>query len=188
MIKFIIPLLLIAFSVKAQGISVNETEPETGARTIITKSFPGSEVVPDDTVVKLGLVFFSAGFREIKKVDKITEIYFVELNIVHKDNRLGCMNQGQGKIILDLEDGTSIECTQISESDCDPIGFETAFALMPKGGKAATMKENFEKLKSVAVKKINIFTSEKKLEFSVKSKSKADIQGRFTLLAKTIAN
>lgn len=188
--KYIIPLLMLAFSVKAQSISVDAADKETGGRTVLTRNFAGSEVVPDDTVAKSGLVFFSAGFREVKSsksAASVTDIYFIELNIVHKDARLGCLRQGNSKVVLELEDGSTIECTQISDTDCDPVGFMSAFALMPKDGTAEQMKQNFEKLKVTAIKKIDVFTSEKQIVYAIKSKSKSYLQRHFALLGKTIS-
>lgn len=185
--KYIIPALLMAFCASAQSISVNETDKQSGGRTIITKSFDGSELLPDDTVARNGLVFFSAGYQEVKKGKSTTDIYYIELNIVHKDSRLGCLNQGQSKIVLELADGSKIECTQISDTDCDPVGFTSAFALMPKGGTAEDMKNNFEKLKTVAIEKIDVFTTEKMLGYNLKNKKRENIKGHFALLANAIA-
>lgn len=185
--KYIIPALLMAFCVNAQSLSINDTDKTTGGRTIVTKNFEGSEIAPDDTVARNGLVFFSAGYQEIKKGKSATEIYYIELNIVHKDSRLGCLNQGQSKIVLELEDGSVIECNQISDTDCDPVGFMTAFALMPKGGAAAEMKSNFEKLKTVGIKKIDLFTTEKEIGYNIKNKKLENMKAHFALLAATIA-
>lgn len=185
--KYIIPALLMAFCANAQSIAEDTTDNDTGTRTVITKNFAAKEIGPDDTIARDGLVFFSAGVQQTKKANTTVEIYFVELNIVHSDSRLGCLTQGVSKIILELEDGSKMECTQISDTDCDPLGFKSAFALMPKGGTSLQMKQNFEKLKNVQIRKIDVITTEREVIYAVKSKSRQFIQGHFALLEKTFA-
>ena len=179
-------LLLICQGAFAQTIQMNSIDKNTGTRTIITNNHENGELNPDDSVVSNGLVFFSAGYQHIDTGSNSTDLYFIELNIVHKDNTLGCLKDGEGKIIITFKDGTTAECSQISETDCDPIGFNTAFALMPKKGTAAMMKQNFDKLLTTQIKTIKLFTTEKSLLFTVKTGSKAYIMKHFALLDKTI--
>jgi len=178
-------LLLLCPTVKSQSIAVNTVDKETGVRTIITNNHAGTEVKPEDTVARSGLLFFSAGYQEIKA--KNTETYFIELNFVHHDARLGCLENGTSKAIITLEDGTLMECTQISDTDCDNIGFVAGFALMPKNSALTAMKHNFEKLLTTEISKIEVFTTEKPVLFIIKTKSKAYIRSHFALLNKTIA-
>jgi len=179
-------LLLICQGAFAQTIQMNSIDKNTGTRTIITNNHENGELNPDDSVVSNGLVFFSAGYQHIDTGSNSTDVYFIELNIVHKDNTLGCLKDGEGKIIITFKDGTTAECSQISETDCDPIGFNTAFALMPKKGTAAMMKQNFDKLLTAQIKTIKLFTTEKSLLFTVRTVSKAYIMKHFALLDKTI--
>jgi len=179
-------LLLICQGAFAQTLQVNSVDKITGTRTIITDNHESGELNPDDSVVRNGLIFFSAGYQKFNKSGNATEVYFIELNIVHKDNTLGCMKEGEGKIIITFQDGTTAECSQISETDCDPIGFTAAFALMPKKGSPATMKQNFEKLLTTEIKTLRIFTTEKSPSFTVKAVSKPYIMKHFAVLDKTI--
>jgi len=180
-------LLLLTFQgVFSQTLLMNSTDKNTGTKTIITNNNRTGELTGDDTVVRNGLIFFSAGYQKIKTQGNPTEIYFIELNIVHKDNRLGCMKSEDGKVVLIFNDGTKVECMQISEDDCDPIGFNSAFALMPKKGTQDIMKQNFEKLLTADITNIEIYTSEKKIIYNVKNTAKPIIKARFALLDKTI--
>ena len=179
-------LLLACQGAFAQTIQMNSVDKNTGTRTIITNNHKTGELNGDDSVVRNGLLFFSAGYQKINKSGTITEVYFIELNIVHKDNTLGCLKDGEGKIIITFEDGTTAECSQISETDCDPVGYNTAFALMPKKGTSAIMKQNFDKLLTTEIKTIKVFTTEKSPSFTVKTVSKPYIMKHFALLDKTI--
>lgn len=179
-------LLLLCHGAFAQTLLMNSLDKNTGTRTIIVNNHKTGELSPDDSVVKSGIIFFSAGYQKIDKQGQSTEIYFVELNIVHKDNRLGCMKDSEGKIIITFKDGTTAECSQISETDCDPVGFTTAFALMPKKGTQETMKQNFDKLLTTEISTIKLFTSEKSFSFTVRTSAKPFIISQFALLDKTI--
>lgn len=176
--------LLVCYNGFAQTILTNSLDKETGNKTIITNNHTSTELTTDDSIVRDGLIFFSAGYQKINTSG--TEIYFVEVNIVHKDNRLGCLKIGESKIILYLEDGTSIECSQISETDCDPIGFTSAFALMPRKGTMEMMMQNFDKLMKTKIKSIKVITTESSPIFTVKSAAKLYIMNHFVLLDKTI--
>lgn len=179
-------LFLICQGAFAQTIQMNSVDKNTGTRTIITNNHKTGELNADDSIVRNGLIFFSAGYQHIKKESNSTDVYFIELNIVHKDNTLGCLKDGEGKIIITFEDGTTAECSQISETDCDPVGFNTAFALMPKKGTPAMMKQNFDKLLTTEIKTLRVFTTEKALSFTLKTVSRPYIMKHFALLDKTI--
>ena len=179
-------MLLLCQAVAGQTLLVNTADKETGARTLITNNYKGAEITPDDSVARDGLVFFSAGYQETKAGSAMGQLYFIELNVVHKDNRLGCLEDGKSKVAFIFEDGSRIECIQISETNCDPVGFVAGFALMPKGGTLDTMKQNFSKLRVAEVARIEVFTSEKTMVYHIKSKAAVSIKSHFNLLNKTI--
>ena len=179
-------LLMLCHGVFAQTIQTNSVDKNSGTRTIITNNYKGGSLTPDDSIVRDGLIFFSAGYQKINKPGIAADLYFIELNIVHKDDTLGCLKDGEGKIIINFADGTTAECSQISETDCDAVGFNTAFALMPKNGSIAIMKQNFDKLLTTEIKSIKVFTTEKSPSFTVKTVSKPYIMKHFALLDKTI--
>lgn len=183
----LIAMLLLGGFTKAQSILVNETDKETGTRLILTKGFAGSEVTIDDSVVRRGTVFFSAGYQEVKVNETKTPLYFIELNIVHNDLRIGCLKQETSKIVLELEDDSKMECMQISPTECDPVGFTGDFVLMPKGGKIAEMTANLKKLESVAIKKITVFTTETEVVYIIKDKCKPVLEKHFSLLEQTLS-
>jgi len=184
--KIILALLLLCNVAFSQSLITNSFDKKTGIRTIATRSIKGSEVSLDDTVARNGVLMFSAGYQEIKRNDKSTETYFIELNIVHRDPRLGCVQNGISKVILYMADKSQIECIQISDTDCDKVGFIAAFALMPKGGKPEVMKQNFDKLQSVDILKMEILTSESSITYATKTKSRPYIKSHLALISKTI--
>jgi hypothetical protein len=179
-------LLLLCNMAFSQSLITNSFDKKTGIRTIATKSIKGPEVTLDDTVARNGMLFFSAGYQEIKGNDKSTNTYFIELNIVHREPGLGCLQNGKSKVVLHMADKTEIECIQISDTDCDKVGFIAAFALMPKGSKPEVMKQNFDKLQSVDILKMEIFTSESSITFTTKTKSRPYIKSHLALISKTI--
>lgn len=180
----ILLLLLLCQGAIAQTLFVNSIDKSTGAKTIITRNSKTSELNPDDTVARNGMVFLSAGYQKLQNV--AVEIYYVELNMLHKDNRLGCMETGKSKIVITFKDGTTAECSQISEVDCDPVGFTSAFALMPKNGSQEEMKKNFEKLSTTDINTIEVFTTEKSIKYMIRTAAKPTIKSRFALLDKSI--
>lgn len=177
--------LLACFFASAQTLAVNETDRSAGSRFIKTSNLRGAEHGMDDSVVKKGVVFFSAGYQSTGEGTKQLETYYIELDIVHHDNRLGCLEQN-GRMQLILDDGTRIDCFQISDTDCDPKTFLASFALMPKGGKPEEMKQNFEKLLLVPISRIDIFTSEKKMVYKIKNGSSDYMRQHFALIDKTV--
>ena len=179
-------LLLIGSSAMAQSLHTNTIDKQTGIRTITTNNHKGKEIELDDAISRSGALFFSAGYQQITKKEKTSETYFIELNIVHNDARLGCLENGKGRVLITLADETQIDCIQISDNDCDPIGFVAAFALMPKDGNQEVMKQNFEKLKTTDILKMEVFTTEKSVLYTIKSKSRPYIKNHFTLIDKTI--
>ncbi|MGQ2984446.1 hypothetical protein [Flavobacterium sp.] len=179
-------LLLFGISGTAQSIAENKTDAVTGGRTIRTNNNSGGELKLGDSVVNDGAVFFSAGYQSAKPGSKLVETYFIELYIIHNDNRLGCLNTYDSRILLQLEDGTKIDCFQVSESDCDPVTFQAGFALMPRNGTPETMKENFEKLLTTNISGLVIVTSEKKMDFKIKKSSRDYMKKHFALIDKTV--
>jgi hypothetical protein len=179
-------LLFCGIAASAQTLLVNNTDSAAGTRIIKTKNHKGGELSLDDSIVKGGAVFFSAGYQSAKTAGKTVETYFIELNIVHNDNRLGCLQELDSRVVLTMADGTKIECFQISESDCDNVAFHATFALMPKGGTLAAMRENFEKLMSGDVEEITILTTEGKLEYRTKKSSRDYLKQHFALIDKTV--
>ena len=179
-------LIFLGISATAQSLAENRTDTATGGRIIRTNNNSGGDLTLDDSVVKDGAVFFSAGYQSAKPGSKLVGMYFIELYIIHNDNRLGCLNEYDSRIVLQLEDGTKIDCFQISESDCDPVTFQAGFALMPRNGRPETMKENFEKLLTTNISGLVIVTSEKKMDFKIKKSSREAMKKHFALIEKTL--
>lgn len=179
-------LLFICLAGNAQTLAVNENDKAAGSRLITTRNHAGSEHRMEDSVVKNGVVFFAAGYQSSAPSGKTIETYYIDLNIVHNDNRLGCLEQLESHVILTLANGTEIECFQISDSDCSPEAYHASFALMPRGFGQQTMKENFEKLLNTQITAITIVTSESELPFRIKSGKAAYMQKHFALIDKTV--
>lgn len=179
-------LMFLGITASAQSLIVNNTDSATGSRLVKTDNKEGAKLDLDDSVVKGGAVFFSAGYQSSKAGIKVVDTYFIDMNIVHNDNSLGCLQEFDSQIILILEDGTKVECFQISESDCDKVAFHASFALMPKAGKIETMKENFEKLMTTAITEMIIVTTERKLEYKTKKSSRDFMKKHFALIDKTV--
>jgi hypothetical protein len=186
-LKIVLILLLLAGNAAiAQSIDANTTDPATGARYITTKNYKGTKAEPSDNVVKRGLVLFSAGYQSVLSSGKQVQTYFIDLNIIHNDNRLGCLQELKSKIILTLEDGTTVECFQISESDCDKISYTASFALMAEGESFTKMAENFRKLMTTKITDMKVITTEGELVYKIKTDSQPYVKSHFALLDKTI--
>jgi len=179
-------LLLAGNAALAQQIAVNTTDAATGTRIIMTKNHAGTTIVPDDTVVKTGLAFFSVGYQKTNVQNKEVETYFIDLDMFHDNNKLGCIKQGESNTLITLEDGTEIQCFQISDTECSPQAFKAAFALAPKGSSATQMKENFLKMQKVAIAKIKIKTTEGYINYKIRSGSSEYIKRHFSLVEKTL--
>lgn len=174
--------LLISPFATAQAIYQNSTDPKTGARSILTSNHKGKDIAMSDNISKKGMLFFSAGYHSVPKSGELTETYFIDLNMIHNDNRLGCLKHQTGKAILTFEDDTQMECFQVSETNCDKLGFVGGYALMPRGGDKTTMKPNFDKLLTTNIIKIEVFTTESSLVYKIKTDAMAYIKSHFKLL------
>lgn len=179
-------LLFLGAAASAQTILVDNKDAATGTRMIKTDNQQGAKLDLDDSVVRGGAVFFSAGYQSAAPGGKLVETYFIDLNIVHNDNRLGCLQEFDSQVILTLTDGSKMECFQISESDCDKVAYHASFALMPRNGSPETMKQNFEKLMTTGISEILIVTTEGKLEYKIKTSSRDYIRKHFALIANTV--
>lgn len=184
--KLIFTLLLSA-SCFAQKIDVSVKDSITGARTIFTELPKAVSTDESETIVNNGVVFFSAGYQDVKVKDALKGLYLISLNIVHRDKRVGCLKQESGKVVLVLEDGSEITCSQVSATDCDPVGFMSDFMLVQKDGKEADMKANFLKLQTVLIKKIRVITSETTIPFVVKQQARLQLREHFKLVAAELA-
>lgn len=184
--KKLVLMLLMATPCFAQKISVDALDAATKARTIQTIGSDSNPPKDDETIVNNGLVFFSAGYQEVPRRDKLQGLYFFTINLVHNDQRVGCLTQEAGRVILILEDGSEINCSQISATDCDPVGFYTDFVLVSKGGSLEEMKKNFEKLQHAFVKRISVITSETTIKFTVKAAARTTIAKHFALIANAL--
>jgi len=182
--QLLLLLLLAGNAAIAQQIAVNTNDD--GTRIVITKNYAGSTIVPDDTVVKTGLVFFSAGYQKTTVHNKEVETYFIDLDMFHNNNKLGCIKQGESNALITLEDGTEIQCFQISDTECSPQAFKAAFAIAPKGSSPSQMLENFKKLEKVAIAKIKITTTESVVVYKIRSGSSNYLKEHFALVEKTL--
>lgn len=171
----------------AQTIAVNTNDTATGTRVIMTKNHKGTKLEVEDSVAKSGLAFFSAGYQSGTAKGKKVETYFIDLDMFHNDNKLGCINQSANNVTIILKDGSKIECFQISDTDCNPESFKAAFALTPKGGSMEQMQANFKKLQTTEISKIIVKTTEGSLEYKIKPKASEYIKSHFALVEKTLS-
>lgn len=185
--KIICLLFLVAggFAASSQNIEVNTADASTGSRLLMTNNKRGLEFNIEDSVAREGALFFAVGYQGNSK-DKKPETYFIDLDMVHNNNKLGCIEQFTSKALLSLEDGTVIECFQISDPDCGATSFKGAFALMAKGGKAVDMAANFQKLQTTAISKVKVFTTEGVLKYKIKKKDKEYLKKHFALVDQAV--
>lgn len=179
-------LLLAGTAATAQTIAVNTTDAATNTRVIITKNHIGKEISVDDSVAKSGLAFFSAGYQSNTVNGKSIQTYFIDLDMFHNNNKLGCIKQSDNNVLLILEDGSEIQCFQMSDTECSHEAFKAAFALTTKESTASQMEDNFKKLQSVAITRIKVKTTEGLLDYKIKAKSSDHIKAHFALIAKTL--
>jgi hypothetical protein len=177
-------LLLTATVASAQTIDVNTSDAASGTRLILTKNHKGAKIDVDDTVSKTGLIFFSAGYQSSVVKDKKVETYFIDLDMFHNDNKLGCIKQSDNNVLLTLEDGTEIQCFQISDTECSHEAYKASFALTSKKGTLQDMEQNFKKLQTVAITKIEVTTTEGALVYKIRAKDL--LKAHFALVAKTL--
>jgi hypothetical protein len=184
--QFLLLLLLAGTAATAQTIAVNTNDAQTGTRLILTKNHKGTEITVDDSVAKTGLAFFSVGYQSSMVENKKVETYFIDLDLYHHNNWLGCIKQMENNVVLTLEDGTEIQCFQISETDCSQEAYKASFALTTKKGTFAEMEANFKKLQTMAIVKIKVLTTEKFLDYKINAKSAEFMKAHFALVAKTL--
>lgn len=181
--QLVFSLLLISASATAQTIEVNINDAATGTRLIQTKNHKGKEIAVDDSVAKSGLAFFSTGYQSTVVNGKTVETYFIDLDMYHNNNKLGCINQSDNNVVLTLEDGTEIQCFQMSDTECSHEAYKASFALTTKKGSFEEMEKNFKKLQTVGIAKIVVTTTEGSLIYKIKVKDY--LKSHFALVAKT---
>jgi hypothetical protein len=187
--QLLLAVLLAGNAAVAQSIAINTTDAATGNRLVMTKNHKGQTLQFDDSVAKSGLAFFSVGYQSIPTAKGPTvETYFIDLDMFHNNNKLGCINQATNDVELTLEDGTKIECFQISDSDCGQESFKGAFALVGKDGSAEQMEQNFKKLLTTGITRIIVNPTEGELDYKISSKSSDFMKKHFALVEKTVHN
>ncbi|PZR22178.1 MAG: hypothetical protein DI539_06225 [Flavobacterium psychrophilum] len=184
--QIIFVLLLATASATAQTLAVNTNDTKTGSRLILTKNHKGKEITVDDSVAKNGLVFFSAGYQANTVTNKEVKIFYIDLDIYHHNNTIGCIKQSENNLILILEDGSEMQCFQMSDTDCSQEAYKAAFALNNKNGSFEENEKNFKKLQTVGITKIKVTTTETTQEYKTTSKSREYIKAHFALVAKTL--
>jgi hypothetical protein len=184
--QFLLLLLLTGTAATAQTIAVNTNDAATGTRLIVTRNHKGAEIDVDDTVAKIGLVFFSAGYQSTVVKDKTVQTYFIDLDMFHNNNKLGCIKQLDNNVVITLEDGSEIQCFQISDTECSHEAYKASFALTSKKGSFEDMEANFKKMQTVGITKITVTTSESELIYKMKSKAVDYLKAHFALVAKTL--
>ncbi len=184
--QFFLLLLLAGNVALAQTIAVNTNDAATGTKVIITKNHKGKEIAVEDSVAKTGLAFFSAGYQSTTVKGKAVETYFIDLDMFHNNNKLGCIEQSTNNVRLTLADGSEIECFQMSDTECGQDAFKAAFVLSPKNGSIAQMEDNFKKLQIVGIKRIKVTTTEGVLDYKISGKASDYMKAHFALIAKTI--
>lgn len=184
--QIIFLLLLSSVTATAQTLAVNTNDTKTGSRVILTKNHKGKKPEVDDSVAKTGLVFFSAGYQSHHVGNKDVKTFFIDLNIYHHNNTIGCIRQSANNLILVLEDKSEIQCFQISDTDCNEEEYKAAFALCPKDGRFEENEKNFKKLQTVGISKIKLITTETTQEYKIGSKSKDYMKANFELVSKTL--
>lgn len=184
--QLLLLVLLAGNAAIAQNIAVNTNDVATGTRVIMTKNHKGTKLEVDDSVAKSGLAFFSAGYQSNIIKGKKVDTYFIDLDMFHNDNKLGCINQSENNVTLVLKDGSKIECFQISDTDCGQEAYKGAFALASKGGSEEEMQANFKKLLTTEISKIIVKTSESSLDYKMKAKSSEYMKKHFLLIEKTL--
>lgn len=184
--QIIFLLLLSSVTATAQTLAVNTNDTKTGSRVILTKSYKGKKAEVEDSVANRGLVFFSAGYQSHHVGNKDIKTYFIDLNIYHHNNTIGCIRQSANNLILVLEDNSEIECFQISDTDCNQEEYKAAFALSKKNSHFEENEKNFKKLQTVGISKIKLITTETTQEYKIGSKSRNYMKANFELVSKTL--
>ena len=185
-LKLLLVLSLIATAGYSQKIEINTTDKATGNRFITTSNNKDGEFTIDDSVAQSGALFFAIGYQSNNSKGKQIQTYYIDLIMIHNDNRVGCVQQSTGKITLVLKDGSEMECYQISDDDCNPTDFKAAYALKARGESAAIMDSNFKKLMETEIVQIKVTTSEKTLNYKIKKEERQYLKNHFIVLNKTI--
>ncbi|MDV6169167.1 hypothetical protein R1T16_12095 [Flavobacterium sp. DG1-102-2] len=179
-------LLIAGGAATAQTIAVNTNDITTGTRVIMTRNHRGSDINVDDSVAKSGLLFFSAGYQRSTVKGQQVSTYFIDLDMFHNNNKLGCINQFSEDVTLVLEDGSEIKCFQMSDTECGQEAYKAAFALSAKKASAGQNEDNFKKLQQQKIVRIKVKTSESLLDYKIKPKASDTMKAHFALIEKTL--
>jgi hypothetical protein len=139
-------LLIITASCFSQiEFSVNEIDEFEGTLKRITKS--SNRVFKAEKTS--GTLNISAA-----RVDKF---YFIQISV---NEDLGCLSEYDGKAMIKLTNGTIIECTQLSETDCDDYA-TASYVAIPRDETENPNSEDLNKgnlkiLSTVPIEKIRV--------------------------------
>ncbi|MFZ2905294.1 MAG: hypothetical protein WAZ98_03725 [Cyclobacteriaceae bacterium] len=170
----------------AQVIDKDQKDDFTKTRIVTTKQFSGSTLRKDDYIDTNNSLVISAVYS---KDDKGAILYAINIGIVVKGINYGCLSEYNGKMIILLENDSTIEAKQFSTTNCDSNYLPAQYLPLSEADHnnpvwSELVLENIELLSSKKVKKIRVYATEGYNDFELKPE-KQDVLIRHLTLIKS---
>lgn len=179
--KKILFLFLFPFLGFSQTIISNKVDEFTKTKFIETNIKKGKRVNESDNIIQdKGSIYFQLIYSESKE----KSIYTFNTLLLLKDE-LGCFVEGNSRLLFLLENDKTIECTQISTTDCKSAQ-AVNFILTTDLTNFSEQDKNFEELCMNKIKKIRLYGNKHYQDYQIKEEAKEYIQNHFLLLKSEI--
>jgi len=173
--KFILFLLFPIFC-NAQYVARNEIDEFTGDRKIQVNCTSGKKWREGDKISQgiLKHVFLTGQYISFKNSDSTQYFFTLNLKNIYVDT---CLSKETGKTILLFEDKSTVEASQISDTECDLNNLQAKYYV--------TISD-IEILGSKNLSKIRIYTTgDKYFEYEILESKQGLIKNTFAILRTT---
>ncbi|OIQ16569.1 MAG: hypothetical protein BM557_09655 [Flavobacterium sp. MedPE-SWcel] len=163
--KLLFVLLFIPILVNSQEIKIEFDEFEKST-TVTSEFFKNGKFDLKQSAGKNR--FFSLNALYYKPKNK-EGYFFIDILLVSEASKITCLSEYKGKITFLLENDTTLECLQISRTDCDSglIGARYIAAPSMKVVSYAFTSSHFLLLSHLSIKKIRIATTDGNIDIEI---------------------
>jgi len=175
--KFIL-LLFIPLFCAGQKVTI-ETDDFTGATTVIANPYKGNKFKLSDNVAVEGSLLFTPSYHLSKDGG---QAFAITITATPQQIISGCLSQSTGKIILLLEDKSTIECVQFSETVCRTNILGATYLPTPRRDLLDLCIGNFLILNYQKITKVRIYTTETYYDFEIKNSDQEFVQNQFKMV------
>lgn len=176
-------LMLLTSITFSQSIKADQIDDFTKKRSIVTNAYEGKFWKKADFIDDKNYLLVSMAYTNETDAD----LYMMNFSILTTGIGLGCLSEYEGKIMFLFENDSTMECYQVSETECSSTTFNPAYAMFARSERndptfLEIMAANVERLKTNPIKKIRIYGTKGYYDFTLKPEKRQIIASHINLI------